>query len=135
MDENKYKFKSINYPPPKRTVQNVLGQKSKMYTRNILLIHKIILKPIWTSIVNIEILELFQLKALSMLVDALWYVPNIIFRKDLRTQIVKEQICRYSSRYSVRLSTHPNDLIMNLVKQPENRRFGRQLPNYPPTRF
>jgi hypothetical protein len=33
---------------------------------------------------------------------------------------VKEEIRHYSSQYSARLSTHPNDLIVNLIEQPDN---------------
>jgi hypothetical protein len=63
----------------------LLGRKSKLSTSNKLLIYKTILKPIRTygiklwgtaSTSNIEILERFQSKALHMLVDAPWYVPN-----------------------------------------------------------
>jgi hypothetical protein len=74
---------------------------------------KIILKPIWTykvqlwgsaSTSNIEILEHFQLKALRMIADVPWYMPNTIIRMDLHTPTVKEEIRRYSSQYSARLS-------------------------------
>jgi hypothetical protein len=53
---------------------------------NKLLIHK----PIWAygiqlwgtaSSCNIEILERFQSKALRMITDAPWYVPNTVVRK------------------------------------------------------
>jgi hypothetical protein len=58
------------------------------------------LKPIWTygiqlwgtaSTSNIEILELFQSKALRMIVDAHWYVPNTVIRRDLQYQQLKEK--------------------------------------------
>jgi hypothetical protein len=84
---------------------------------------------------NIEILERFQSKALRMIVDAPWYVPNTVIRRDLQIPTVKEEICRYSSQYSVRLSAHPNDLIVNLIELPDNRRLRRHLPNDQPTRF
>jgi hypothetical protein len=57
----------------------LLGRKSKLNTSNKLRIYKTILKPIWTYGIqlggtaftsNIEILERFQSKALSMTVDA-----------------------------------------------------------------
>jgi hypothetical protein len=64
------------------------------------------------SISNIEILERLQLR---MIVDAPWYVPNTVIRRDLQTPIVKEEIRRYSSQYSARLSSHPNGLIVNLI--------------------
>jgi hypothetical protein len=120
------------------------GRKSKLSTSNKLLIHKTILKPIWiygvqlwgtASTSNIEILEHSQSKALRMIVDALWYVPNMVIRRDLQIPTVKEEIRRYSSQYSARLSAHLNYLIVNLLELPENRRLGRRLPNDLPTRF
>jgi hypothetical protein len=102
------------------------------------------LKPILTygiklwgtaSTSNIEILELFQSKALHMIVDAPRYVPNTVIPRDLQIPTVKEEIRRYSSQYSARLKAHPNDLIVNLITLPDNRRLRRHLPNDLPTRF
>jgi hypothetical protein len=67
----------------------LLERKSKFSTNNKLLIHKAILKPIWTygiqlwgttSNSNIEILERFQSKVLGLIVDAPWYVSNSIIQ-------------------------------------------------------
>jgi hypothetical protein len=122
----------------------LLGCKSKLSTSNKLLIYKTIIKPIWTwgiqlwgtaSTFNIEILECIQSKALHMIVDAPWYVPNMVIRRDLQIPTVKEEIHRYSSQYSAHLSAHPNDLIVNLTELPDNRRLQRHLPNDLPTRF
>jgi hypothetical protein len=118
----------------------LLGRKSKLSTSNKLLKYKAILKPIWTyriqlwgtaSISNIVVLEHFQSKALRMIVDAPWYVPNMVIRRDLQIPTVKGEIRRYSSQYSA----HPNDLIVNLFELPDNRRLRRHLPNDLPTRF
>jgi hypothetical protein len=107
-------------------------------------IYKTILKPIWTygiqlwgtaSTSNIEILVRFQSKALSMMLDAPRYVPNTVIRRDLQIPTVKEEIRRYSSQYSARLSAHPNVLIVNLMELPDNRRLRSHLPNDLPTRF
>jgi hypothetical protein len=108
----------------------LLGRKSKLSTSIRLLIYKTTLKPIcicgiqlWdtasTSI--IEIAERFQSKALRMIVDAPWYVPNTVIQMDLQIPTVKEEIRRYSSQYSAHLSAHPNDLIVNLIELPDNR--------------
>jgi hypothetical protein len=59
---------------------------------------------------NIEILEHFQSKALRMIVDAPWYVPNTLIRRDLQIPSVKEEISHYSSR----LTAHPNDILLTL---------------------
>jgi hypothetical protein len=121
-----------------------LWVKSKLSTINKLLIYKTILEPIWTygiqlwgtaSTSNIEILERFQLKALRMIVDAPWYVLNTVIRRDLQKPTLKEEIRRYSSQYSARLSTHTNGLVVNLIELPDNRRLRRHLPNDLPTRF
>jgi hypothetical protein len=64
-----------------------LGWESKLSTSNNNLIYKAVVKPVWAygiqpwvmvSISNIEILESFQSKVLHMIVDAPWYVPNIV---------------------------------------------------------
>jgi hypothetical protein len=83
---------------------------------------------------NIEILERFQSKALRMIVDAPWYVPNTVIRRDLQIPTVKEEIRRYSSQYNARFSAHSNDLEVNLMEQSDkNRRLRRHLPNDLPT--
>jgi hypothetical protein len=43
------------------------------------------------SISNIEILERFQSKALGLITDVPWYVPNAIIRRDLQVSSVKEE--------------------------------------------
>jgi hypothetical protein len=70
-----------------------------------------------------------------MIVDAPWYVPNTVIRTDRQTPTVEEEICRYSSQYSARLSVHPNDPVVNLKTLPDNRRLRRYLPNELPNRF
>jgi hypothetical protein len=93
---------------------------------------KKILKPIWTygiqlwgtvSTSNIESPERFESEALHMIVDTSLYVPNKVIRRDLQTPTVKEEIRRYSSQYSASLSVHSNDLIVNLMELPDNRRL------------
>jgi hypothetical protein len=122
----------------------LLGRKSKLSTSNKLLMYKTILKPIWTYVIqlwgtastsSIEILERFQSKVLRMILDAPWYVPNTVIRRDLQIPTVKEEISLYNSQYSSRLSAHPNDLIVNLIELPDNRRLRRHLPNDMLTKF
>jgi hypothetical protein len=84
---------------------------------------------------QIELLERFQSKALRMRMDAPWYVPNTVIRRDLQIPTVKAEIRRYRSQYSARLNAHPNDLTVNLTELPDNRRLRRHLPNDLPTRF
>jgi hypothetical protein len=116
----------------------LLGRKPKLSTNNKLLIHKVILKPIWTygiqlwgttSKSNIEILERFQSKVLRLIVDAPWYVSNSVIRKDLQIPTVKEEICRFSSHYDVPISVHPSELIASLTEPPIHMRLRRYWPN------
>jgi hypothetical protein len=88
-----------------------------------------------TSSILVEILERFQSKALHVIEDAPCYVPNTDIRRDLQAPTLKEEIRRYSSQYCARLSAHPNGLVVNLKKLPDNRRLRRHLPNDLPIRF
>jgi hypothetical protein len=122
----------------------LLRCKSTLTTSNKPLIYKAILKPIWTygiqtwgsaSTSNIEILEQFQSKAMRMITDALWYVPNAVIWQDLKIPPVKEEICHLSSQYSTQLSSHPINLTANLTEPPAKRWLWRHLPIDLPTRF
>jgi hypothetical protein len=66
---------------------NSFQRKSKLSTSNKLLKDKTIFKLIWAygiqlwgmaSTSNIEFLEHVQSKALRMIVDAPWYMPNMV---------------------------------------------------------
>jgi hypothetical protein len=120
----------------------LLGRSSLLSLTNKLLLYKTILKPIWTYDIqlwgtasNIEILERFQSKALRIIVDAPWYVPNNHIHRDLQMPSVKEEIRRYSSQYSTHLTTHPNAQILTLMEITGNRRLRRHVPNDLPNRF
>jgi hypothetical protein len=82
-----------------------------------LLIYKVVIKTIWTygiqlwiaaSTSNIEILERYQPKALRLITDDPWYVPNAIIRRDLQVPSIKEEIHHLSAQYYTGLCTHPN---------------------------
>jgi hypothetical protein len=122
----------------------LLGRQSQLFTTNKLLLYKTILKPIWTygiqlwgtaSTSNIEIAERLQAKVLRMIVNAPWYVPNALIRRDLHISTVKKEICVSSSHREARLRSHPNPLIEDLLWLPNNRRLKRYLPNELPARF
>jgi hypothetical protein len=70
-----------------------------------------------------------------MIVDAPWYVPNKVIRRDLQIPTVKEEIRRYTSKYSARLSAHLTGLVVDLIELADNRRLLSHLPNDLPTRF
>jgi hypothetical protein len=87
------------------------------------------------SVSRKQLADCFQSKALRMIVDAPWYVPNTIIRRDLQIPSVKEEIRHYSFHYSARLNAHQNDILLTLLEQPERKRLRRHLPNDLQTRF
>jgi hypothetical protein len=93
----------------------LLGHKSKLSTSNKILIYKILELSGTASTSNMEILERFQSKTLSIIANEPWYVPNSVIRKYLQIPTVKEEIRLYSSQYSTRFSAHRNDLITNFA--------------------
>jgi hypothetical protein len=122
----------------------LLRQKLKLSTSNRLFIYKPILKPIWTyriqhwdmdSTSNIGILESFQSKALRMVVDTSWCAPNTLIWRDFQIPTVKEEIRCSSSWYSACLSSHTNDLIVNLIELTNYRQLQNHMPNDLPIRF
>jgi hypothetical protein len=84
---------------------------------------------------NIEIMERFQSKALRLITDAPWYVPNVVIRNDLQIPTIKEEITLLSSKYSAGLNTHPNHLVPHLSNPPAFRRLRKLLPSNLPYRF
>jgi hypothetical protein len=48
-------------------------------------------------------------------------MPNTVIRRDLQTPTGKEEIRHYSSQYNARLIIHSNNLVVNLMEQPDNR--------------
>lgn len=102
----------------------LLNKKSKLSTRNKLLVYKVILKPVWTygiqiwgttSNSNIEILQRFQSKCIRNIFGAPWYVNNEILHRDSNIPTVKEEITKFSSRYQDKLDIHPNHLALDLM--------------------
>jgi hypothetical protein len=78
---------------------------------------------------NIAILERFQSKVLRLIVNAPWYVPNSVIRKDLQISTVKEEINRFSSLYAVRLRAHTSELTASLTEPPIHKRLRRYWPH------
>jgi hypothetical protein len=76
-------------------------------------------------------MERFQSKALCLITDAPWYVPNAVIRNDLQIPTIKEEITRLSAG----LYTHPNHLVTQLLNPPAFRRLRKLLPSDLPYRF
>ena len=107
-----------------RNLYWIIGRKSQLSLESKLLVYKVILKSVWTNRIqlwgnasnsNLEILELFQSKALSIN-DAPRYVPNTIIKHDLQIPTVKQEARTLSSNYRKRLDNHPNNLANTYLK-------------------
>jgi hypothetical protein len=70
-----------------------------------------------------------------MIVNAPWYVPNTLIRRDLHMSSIREEIRRYSSHYGARLRTHLNHIVVNLNGLPDTRCLRRYLPADLPHKF
>jgi hypothetical protein len=57
-----------------------------------------------------------------MIVDAPWYMPNTLIHKDLQISTVKEEMYCYNSGYNAHLRAQPNDLVVDLMEQPDNKK-------------
>jgi len=64
-------------------------------------VYTLTLKPIWTyglqlwgsaSNSHLDILERFKSKALRMLTNAPWFVPNAIIRNDIRVTTIRQEV-------------------------------------------
>jgi hypothetical protein len=106
----------------------LIGKKSQLSITNILLVYKVILKPIWTyacqlwgtaSKNNIKIIERWQNKKLLMNAD--WYKRYNQINKETGILIISEEVRNHSRRYQTRLANHPNLLAINLLDNSEGR--------------
>jgi hypothetical protein len=122
----------------------ILGGKSKLSPANKLLLYKTILKPIWTYGIpllgtachsNIEILQRFQNEVPRTLVNAPWYIPNSLLHTDLQMSTVRDEIMKFSTNYTAKLFTHPNELTSILLDEQGSGRLKRFRPTDLPTRF
>ena len=115
-------------------------------TTNIkLLVHKVILKPIWTydiqlwgyaSNSNLEILERFQSKVLRIITDEPKYVPNAVIKRDLQVLTVRQAVRNCSVTYGQRLDDNPNSLAKSLFQRTNYiRSLKRHYPADLGTRF
>jgi hypothetical protein len=94
----------------------------------------VVLLP-YCYVIRTQLCKAPQSKVLPIIVDAPWYVPSSLIRRDLSCPTVKEEIRRYTSHYGDRLRTHPNHLAVNLLRLPGNRRLRRFLLTDLPDKF
>ena len=122
-----------------------MDKSSKMSLDCKLLIHKTIIKPVWTYGIqvwgvaaksNIQIIQRFPNKVLRILINAPWYISNDRIYSDLNIPLVIDEVRRYSFNYIQRLVIHTNRLARALVlSEGTIRRLKRSQVNDLPTRF
>jgi len=71
---------------------------------------------------NMEIIQRFQNKYLTIIVNAPWYVTNGTLHHDLKVSYVRDKIKTLSRRYADRLEQHPNTLAIDLMSDAETPR-------------
>jgi hypothetical protein len=104
----------------------LLGRQSNVSSENKLILYKTVLQPIWTYGIQLwgtasksstEILQIFQSKTLSTILNVPWHINNSMIHKDLQTKTVKEVISEKSARYTNELNVHLNHLAVNLLEK------------------
>ena len=128
-----------------RELMWLIDKNSKMSLENKILIHKAILKPVWTYGVqlwgvaaqsNIDIIQRFQSKVPRIITNAPKYISNIRIHSDLAVPTVQDEISRLSSNYRQRLQNHSNPLAISLTNTGNDiRRLRRPHINDLPRRF
>ena len=82
------------------------------------------LKPVWTygtqlwgtaNYTNIEMLQRFQSKILTSLVNSPWFVSNNTVHDDLSIMMVNEEAGKHVENYLERLNNHRNPLPIMLL--------------------
>jgi hypothetical protein len=112
----------------------ILKSKLSIHTKSTL--YKSLLRPIWTSGMqilgcakpsNVRIIQTSQSITLRLIASASWYVTNKTLQKDLRMPTVDQPAKLYFNRFHSKLQHHPNPLVTHLA--------SRTLPENPPRRL
>lgn len=102
----------------------LIGRISSLSTHNKILLYKQVLRPIWsygiqlrgcTKQSNREIIQRFQNKILSNIVDAPWYVKNRYLHRDLKIETIDEIIKKCARSHENRLHEHVNVEAIQLL--------------------
>jgi hypothetical protein len=131
---NESNRKQLN--PKTKRMHWLLGRRSTLSTESKLLLHKAVLKPIWTygiqlrgpgSNSNIETPKRFQSKTLRSILNAPWHVKNHRIHEDLQMNTVLSETEKWNTKYLRKLENSTNVLAVNL---PENSETTHRLKRY-----
>jgi len=114
----------------------LMGRRSTLSIHNKLMLYKPILKPAWTSGIQLwgctkqsdtEIIQRVQNKAVTNIVHAPWYIRNADLLTDLQTELVKNETGKFARKHEDRLSHHVNVEAKQLL---DNSELVRRLKNF-----
>jgi hypothetical protein len=121
-----------------RSMYWIMGRQSAMSTHNKLVLHKQILKPVWTNGIQlwgctkpniIPVIQRFQNRVLRNIVGAPWYVRNADLHRDLRIEMVMVEVRQFARKHEERLLHHDNNEAIQLLDNSEmTRRLRRMKP-------
>jgi len=112
-----------------------MGKKSRLSIENKLLIHKAIIKPIWSygiemwgcvSKSNIVVMQRPQSKILRAIANSPWYVTNHILHTDSNIPYVSDVIHERINKHHIILEAHPNPVLEPLLQSVNTRRLDLQ---------
>ena len=116
----------------------LLGRKSKLSLHNKLLLYNQVLKPVWTYSIqlwgctshsNRDIIQRFQNEVLRSIADAPWFVRNSDLHRDLKVDVVVNEIKRFAQKHEGRLHQHENVEALQLLDNSDVvRRLQRKKP-------
>jgi hypothetical protein len=116
---------------------SILFPKREPWRRNALNLRTAVFAPIWTyglelcgctSKSNIAIIQRFQSKLLTVIVNAPRYITNAMIHSDLGIPTVQDVIHGRSNKHRAKLQSHPNPLLQSLSKDNIPRRLKRRWP-------
>jgi hypothetical protein len=62
---------------------------------------------------------------LRAIVNVLWYINKQVLHTDLKIPTIREEITKFSFKYTDKITTHSNELASTLLEEEEPRRLKR----------
>jgi hypothetical protein len=92
--------------------------------------------PLWGTASNsyIKILQRYRNDVVRAIVVTPWRISNKVLHTDLKVPTIREEITKFSVRYTDKITTHSNELASTLLEEEEPRRMKRFKPDLT-TRF
>jgi hypothetical protein len=116
-----------------REINWLIGRHYPLSLENKILIHKTVLKPVWTYGIelwdcathsNIEIIQRYQSKLLRTVTNAPRYVTNRTLHSELHIPYVREVFQERIANHRTTIASHPNPLMAPLLHTQTTRRLN-----------